>query len=416
MNPEFKSPTGAPTFYRTYSRRVDESRENYSDVCNRTTKGITKVGQFTEEESQLVSSMMRQQITLPSGRWMWVGGTEWIENPDNFYSAYNCASTNIDSLDTFGLMMALGMMGTGTGAVLEDRYISQLPPVRNSLQVRVVGKPGQHPVRLSETTVEGYSLDTGLEIEIVVGDSRQGWVNSMMTVLQLAFENLLAYGETGNHVNITVDISSVRPDGTPIKGFGGVANPIKLSQMYERIATVLNRYVGRQLDAEGVCLLLDEAAVTIVAGNVRRYAGMRQFDSFARLLKELLWQQDADGTWRIDPERDALRMSNHTRVYHHKPSLQECVEAVRKQFYSGEGAIQWAGEAVARANADLLDHAEKKTEFLRIYCTDRKQAMMYLATLLTESKGIEMKTEEISLLADELEHRMQRLGLNPCGK
>jgi len=42
-------------------------------------------------------------------------------------------------------------------------------------------------------------------------------------------------------------------------------------------------------------------------------------------------------------------MANHTRVFH-KPTLDECVEAVRKQYYSGEGAIQWAGEAAARAN------------------------------------------------------------------
>jgi len=52
-------------------------------------------------------------------------------------------------------------------------------------------------------------------------------------------------------------------------------------------------------------------------------------------------------------------MANHTRVFHHKPTLDEC-EAVRKQYYSGEGAIQWAGEAVARANCDLLKTPELK--------------------------------------------------------
>jgi len=50
-------------------------------------------------------------------------------------------------------------------------------------------------------------------------------------------------------------------------------------------------------------------------------------------------------------------MANHTRVFHHP--LDECVEAVRKH-YSGEGAIQWAGEAAARANCDLLKTAELK--------------------------------------------------------
>jgi len=405
MNQEFPAATSAPTFYRTYSRRVEGNRENYADVTERTSQGLAKVGKFNADEFALVADMMEQKITLPSGRWMWVGGTEWIENPENFYSAYNCNSTNINDLESFGLMMSLGMMGCGTGAVLEDRYISQLPPVRNSLQVRVIGEPGQHAVRLDKTYVEAYGTEIGLEVEVVVGDSRQGWVDSMMTVLKLAFEDLLTYGETSNHVNISVDISSVRPDGTPIKGFGGVANPIKLSRLYERVAAVLNRYVGRQLDAEGVCLLLDEPALTIVAGNVRRYAGMRQFDSDAPLLKENLWVQDADGTWRIDPERDALRMSNHTRVYHYKPSLQECVEAVRKQFYSGEGAIQWAGEAVARANADLLDNGNKSI-FLRAYELSPQIAKTNLQAF-AKQKGLELSDAE-------LEHRMSRVGLNPC--
>jgi ribonucleotide reductase class II len=57
-------------------------------------------------------------------------------------------------------------------------------------------------------------------------------------------------------------------------------------------------------------------------------------------------------------------MSNHTRVFHTKPTLTECIDSVRKQYYSGEGAIQWAGEAVARANADLLDTPYKKSVFL----------------------------------------------------
>jgi ribonucleotide reductase class II len=68
---------------------------------------------------------------------------------------------------------------------------------------------------------------------------------------------------------------------------------------------------------------------------------MRQFDSGddqATSAKDNLWQQDAEGNWRIDPERDVLRMANHTRVFHEKPSLEDCVASVRKQFYSGEGS------------------------------------------------------------------------------
>ncbi|MEN9248209.1 MAG: hypothetical protein Q6L19_08650, partial [Gloeomargarita sp. GMQP_bins_69] len=121
-----------------------------------------------------------------------------------------------------------------------------------------------------------------------------------------------------------------------------------------------------------------------------RSAGMRQFaaeDQEAANAKANLWQQDEQGNWRIDPERDALRMANHTRVFHQKPSLETCIASVRSQYYSGEGAIQWAGEAVARANRDLLDTPEKKARFLALYNESREQARAYLRELLLEHVG-----------------------------
>lgn len=136
---------------------------------------------------------------------------------------------------------------------------------------------------------------------------------------------------------------------------------------------------------------------------VSNSAGMRQFqgdDQLGATAKDNLWQQDENGNWRIDPERDALRMANHSRVFHHKPTLEECVEAVRKQYYSGEGAIQWAGEAVARANCDLLNTRELKIDFLQAY---------------QQGKGKEWIEERYpNIDAPELKHRLGRYGLNPC--
>ena len=57
---------------------------------------------------------------------------------------------------------------------------------------------------------------------------------------------------------------------------------------------------------------------------------MRQFasdDDDAASAKENLWVNE-NGNWRIDPEKDALRMANHTRVYHKKPSYQTVLDAV----------------------------------------------------------------------------------------
>ena len=125
----------------------------------------------------------------------------------------------------------------------------------------------------------------------------------------------------------------------------------------DKVIDLLNGAHGRQLTTVEACLLIDEAAACIVAGNIRRSAGMRQFsqaDSDAATAKLGLYTQDEDGNWRVDPRKEALRMANHTRCYHTKPDYEEVEAAVRLQFQSGEGAIQYVPEAVARANVDIL--------------------------------------------------------------
>jgi len=435
------APAANPVFFRTYSRRgLETPRETWDQVCDRTLIGLIELGKLTTQEAALIDRMQRSLKSLPSGRWLWVGGSEWISDPVNFSGAYNCTSTNVLDWRSFGLMMDLAMMGCGTGAVLEPKYINQLPPIRNRLLVTVQNEIGTTPalLRREETEIK-IEVTNGLEsdsshasslkqgnparglapqapphsapvtldvnaglasVTLYVGDSRQGWIKSYQTLLELSSDE----GFLGP-VQVNIDLSDVRPTGETLKGFGGVANPVKLPELYCTIASILNKAVGRKLNSIECCLLIDAAAVTIVAGNIRRSAGIRQGDSDDDLFanaKANLWQQDDSGNWRIDPERDALRMANHTRVFHHKPTMSECIEAVRQQYYSGEGAIQWAGEAVARANCDKLPTQQLKAEFLQAY--DQGVARTWLQ-------------EHYPLLPDEeLEHRLGRYGLNPCGK
>ncbi|MHC5595258.1 MAG: ribonucleoside-triphosphate reductase, adenosylcobalamin-dependent, partial [Nostoc sp.] len=400
------APAANPVFFRTYSRRTKAGlRETWDEVCDRTILGLVELGKLTQQEAVILDRMQRNLKAMPSGRWLWVGGTDWITKPKNFSGAYNCTSTNLQDWSAFGLMMDLAMMGCGTGAVLEPQFINQLPSIRNQLNVTVQGEIGSTPVQqrreYTETHIEGNN------VTIHVGDSREGWVESYQTLLELSTNEQFSKVETQNFASlqVLVDISDVRKAGETLNGFGGVANPVKLPGLYQRCASILNKALGRQLNSVESCLLIDQAAVTIVAGNIRRSAGMRQGSSEDSLFadaKDNLWQQDENGNWRIDPERDALRMANHTRVFHRKPTLEECLNAVRKQYYSGEGAIQWAGEAVARSNIDLLPTPNLKIEFLKAY--EQGTAKQWF------------KERYPNLDANELEHRLQRYALNPCGE
>ena len=395
------APAANPVFYRTYSRKTATGRESWKQVVERNLAGLKSLGQLNDDEIDLMRRMQLRQASLPSGRWLWIGGTPWIEKQENFSGAYNCTSTNLVDWEAFGLMMDLAMMGCGTGAIIEPHLVERLPVVRNELRVLSVSDIGVTPAA-ERQEVTSHSIE-GHKVQVKVGDTRRGWVDSYQLLLDLSSDERF----TGP-VEIEVDLSDVRPVGETLKGFGGMANPVKLKDLYGRVAQILNKARGRQLTSVECCLLIDEAAVTIVAGNIRRSAGMRQFasaDTAAAGAKENLWQQDSDGNWRIDPERDALRMANHTRVFHTRPSLEVVQEAVTKQFHSGEGAIQFAPEAIARSNADLLTTAELRQEFQEIYCEQGRQEA---------GRWLQLNHPEIT--EAELEHRLGRYGLNPCGE
>ncbi len=260
------APAAYPVFYRTYSRRFEGGRrEAWQEVCDRTLKGLVELGKLTDEEHALVSKMQRNLKAMPSGRWLWVGGTEWSKNPKNFSGAYNCTSTNVVDWRAFGLMMDLAMMGCGTGAVLEPKYINQLPEIRNRITVTMRGDVGMTIASQRREEAEVTVDADNNRVEVIAGDSRQGWVKSYQTLLEVSSDKRF-----DGEVEIIVDLSDVRPAGERLNGFGGMANPVKLPELYERCAKILNNAIGRKLNSIECCLLIDEAAACVVAGNIRR--------------------------------------------------------------------------------------------------------------------------------------------------
>ena len=407
-----QAPSAETVFYRTYSRRKsDGARENFQEAMTRTVNDIARIGQFTEEEHALVMEQALAQRAFPSGRAFWVAGTEWGQKPENFSGYYNCTSTHIVDLEAFGLLVDLAMQGSGTGAILEQNVIANLPEVRHTIEVIGSSAIGSVPAgeRRDETSYD-VGLPSGV-VHITVGDSRAGWRDAYQLLVNLAHHGL---PRNEGHIRVYLNLSNIRPSGERLKGFGGTSNPVKLEEAFLKVIRLLNDAVGRRLTSIEACLLIDEAATAIVAGNIRRSAGMRQFsehDEVAATAKLGLYSQDDQGNWRVDPKKEALRMANHTRCYHTKPSYDAVETAVALQFNSGEGAIQYVPEAVARANVDLLNTPERKQTFLKAY-TDEGGRRNYAENVLRTyafADGLEISEREFK-------HRMDRYGLNPCGE
>ena len=183
--PEFKptAPSAEAVFYRTYSRRKqDGTRESFAEAMTRCVDEIATVGKFDSAEKDLVKSQALKQHCFPSGRAFWVAGTEWGRQQKNFSGWYNCTSTNIIDTDAFRHIMELAMMGSGTGAILEDNLIKELPEICTKINVVAIEPAGDvlPPDRLQETEI--VSLEAGNTV-LYVGDSREGWVEAYRALI-----------------------------------------------------------------------------------------------------------------------------------------------------------------------------------------------------------------------------------------
>ena len=145
-------------------------------------RGLVELGKLDGKEEKLIREMGEQLKCFASGRWLWVGGTEWSRKEKNYSGGYNCTSTDIEDVEAIGEVMELAMMGCGCGANLEQSRIQRLKKVNRRVQIEIVGQFGEVPKesRIEETVVE--ERQQGI-IRIVVGDSREGWRDSVNALL-----------------------------------------------------------------------------------------------------------------------------------------------------------------------------------------------------------------------------------------
>lgn len=399
MTFDFPSNTANPTFFRTYSRLKEDfkTKESVTDVFERGLSGLFKLGDYTTEEQELIRKNLYSLHTLFSGRWLWVGGKEFLEKPKNFYASYNCIGMSTEGLQDFGRCFNLLMQGCGVGASITEPELANLPPIISGITLLDI--TDQEGIGSRTTGVQDYTYIS--DNIMYVGDSREAWVDAILNILSMA--------TTEGEWQIFIDLKSPRKAGTPIKGFGGVANPTDLRQLFIDIIEMLNSYVGCEWDSFLAAWLYGRVAKCTVAGNVRRSAELMQGsenDTTFTDMKAGMWQQTPEGKWIIDPKKDPLRMANHSRMFFHKPSYQDLEDAVRKQYYSGEGAIAYAPMAIIRCNVDLLDTDGKQNYFHALYLCDPKKALDYLSEIAV-LKGLVLTPEE-------LHHRIERWRANPC--
>ena len=143
------------------------------------------------------------------------------------------------------------------------------------------------------------------EVEVYrIEDSREGWVNSVSKLLKAYF------GANGEKMNdIEFDYSAIRPEGEPLKTFGGVSSgPRPLRELHESIRGVLNGRIGQRMDSRAIVDLFNLIGKCVVSGNVRRSAEIAFGDPDDITFMDL---KDYDK----NPERAAFGWSSNNSIF-----------------------------------------------------------------------------------------------------
>ena len=235
-------------FYRSYSRlKADGSNESWSDVVIRVTEGVFSIRKnhamvhnlpWDEEWHQRFAKefalSMHSLKWLPPGRGLWIMGTEYIYERGSA-ALYNCAAVDSGDLaNAADWAMDMLMVGAGVGFNTAWDGKATIPDKSN---------PKLY----------------------IVEDSKEGWVKSVRLLLESYTKGTPFY---------RFDYSQIRPAGTPLKSFGGVAaGPEPLKKLHHNIEETMDAYLAGKIDkTQCVVDIFNHIGVCVVSGNIRRSA------------------------------------------------------------------------------------------------------------------------------------------------
>ena len=229
---------------------------------------------------------------MPSMRAMMTAGPA-LER-DNV-AGFNCSYLPIDHPRAFDELMYILLCGTGVGFSVERVYIdsASLPDIPDKM------------------------LDK--ETTIIVPDSKVGWADSFRQLISLLWAGAVPQW----------DVSRVRPEGSPLKTFGGRASgPQPLVDLFEFTVALFRERTSKRLtdlDCHDLCCKIAEV---IVVGGVRRSALIS--------LSNPTSPRMATAKHGLYPNQRAL--ANNSGCFTTKPDLQFFYK------YMGEVYDSYAGE------------------------------------------------------------------------
>lgn len=210
-------------------------------------------------------------------------------------SVYNCAYLPIDKPKAFAETLYILMCGTGVGFSVERQIIKNLPEVPNEL--------------------------TQTEDEIIVQDSKRGWAQGFLELIEHLYAGRVPRVRT--HL--------VRGPGERLKTFGGRASgPAPLLALCEFTVRTFHNAKGRRLNSLECHEIVTKTGEIVVVGGVRRSAEISLSN-----LSDLRMRDAKSGNWY--GEKPHLALSNNSVAYTEKPEVGQFMEEWLSIYKSNSG-------------------------------------------------------------------------------
>ncbi len=337
-------PLGSFVYYRTYSRYLHEQkrREFWWETVRRAVEYNCSLVATTKSEAEELFDNVFHLRQFLSGRTFWVGNTKVSYNYP--MANYNCAFEIIDNFDAYRDLFYLLMIGSGVGVRILKDDVKKLPKVRTDYElIHKDYSPVDFNDRQDNTSLHFVYNTT---VHITVGDSKEGWVQSLDFFFRLIYSS-----EYKNIKTIVVDYDHVRPHGEVLKTFGGTASGHQsLKNMFEKINKVVQKrgildndkkVKLKTIDCLDIANIIGE---NVVVGGVRRTAEIVLIDADDEECidaKSKLYKQ-VEGKWEVDKEIIHRQMSNNSIYYRERPTREQLHWQIEKMRYSGEPG--WVNE------------------------------------------------------------------------
>jgi ribonucleoside-diphosphate reductase alpha chain/ribonucleoside-triphosphate reductase len=336
---------GSFVYYRTYSRWIPEEtrREYWWETVRRAVEyNCSLIPTAREEAEQLYSNIYELKQFL-SGRTLWVGSTDVSKHYP--MSNFNCSFQVIDNFSAYRDIFYLLMVGSGVGVRVLRDDVEKLPAIRTNIEIiHESYTPVPKALRQDNSSLEFSKGDT---MKITIGDSKEGWVQSMDYFLRALYST-----EYRKIRTIRLNYDHVRAKGEKLRTFGGTASGHQsMKNMFMKIARVVEKADARSAGGFARLLPIDCLDIAniigenVVVGGVRRTAEIvliDQDDKDCVRAKSELYKK-LDDKWVIDNEIAHRQMSNNSIYYRRKPTREELHRHLHMMRYSGEPG--WVNES-----------------------------------------------------------------------